>query len=275
MEILVVEGNPERLSAPLRALGGVPYGESYARCLEKLSPRISCSIVHPCEDGLDCLARGRALSDYAGIVITGSGLSCCDENSDVLNQVRFAEKAFVSERPVFGSCWGLQVMARALGGKVRRNPKGREFSIGYDIVLTEAGRAHPMYTGIESPFAALAVHADEVESLPAGWTVLAGNGMSAVQAAAIQQGNSTFWGVQYHPEFSWSDMAVTARQLAPQLIKEGFYTDEASLLERTRKMAGLDDCPQIVSDDLSIPHSLLNPVNRQRELANWVHTILI
>ena len=92
-----------------------------------------------------------------------------------------------AKTPLFGSCWGLQVVTVAAGGTVRANPKGREIGIGRRIALTPAGREHPMYAGKASVFDAVTVHLDEVETLAPGTTVLAANAQSDVQAAEIRQ----------------------------------------------------------------------------------------
>ena len=100
-----------------------------------------------------------------------------------MRQVDLVRAALNTGTPVFGSCWGLQVITAAAGGSVRKNPKGREIGFGRGIRLTEAGRKHPMYVGKLDVFNAPTVHLDEVDTVPPGTTVLATNAMSAVQAA--------------------------------------------------------------------------------------------
>ena len=99
-----------------------------------------------------------------------------------MRQIDLVRAALKTGTPLFGSCWGLQVITAAAGGSVRKNPKGREIGFGRGIRLTEAGRKHPMYVGKLDVFNAPTVHLDEVEALPAGTTVLATNAMSSVQA---------------------------------------------------------------------------------------------
>ena len=116
-------------------------------------------------------------------------------------QIELARAVLKSKTPLFGSCWGLQVITVAAGGMVRRNPKGREIGIGRRIALTPAGRGHPMYAGKATVFDAVTVHLDEVETLAPGTTVLAANALSDVQAAEIRVDGAVAWGVQYHPEY--------------------------------------------------------------------------
>src|ERR1051325_11135069 len=103
----------------------------------------------------------------------------------VTRQIEFARAAFAASVPVWGSCWGLQVATVALGGSVRRNPRGRELPIARAITVTGAGRTHPLLASRAPVFDALCSHLDEVETLPPNAEVLAGNELSAVQAIAV------------------------------------------------------------------------------------------
>ena len=76
--------------------------------------------------------------DEHGIAWTGSPLSAFEELETVTNQIEFARAAFGAGIPCFGSCWGLQVMAVALGGRVHRHPGGPEIGISRRVGLTDA-----------------------------------------------------------------------------------------------------------------------------------------
>ena len=132
--------------------------------------------------------------------------------------------ALATGTPLFGSCWGLQVITAAAGGSVRKNPKGREIGFGRGIRLTEAGRKHPMYVGKLDVFNAPTVHLDEVEALPAGTTVLATNAVSEVQSVEIRTNGSVAWAVQYHPEYPLREIAAIVRRIGTRLIEEGFFS---------------------------------------------------
>jgi len=72
------------------------------------------------------------------------------------------------------------------------------------------------------------VHRDDIGQLPPGATVLADSDMG-LQAVEMRQGGSLFWGVQYHPEYSYADIAATANRYAPVLLAEGLFADRAEL----------------------------------------------
>ncbi|MBT3787568.1 MAG: type 1 glutamine amidotransferase [Alphaproteobacteria bacterium] len=206
--ILIIDGNAAETNAQTIACGGRATGDGYARTLQSLCPSLDIRIARPVEDGLECLPESSQLKDYDGIAITGSALNAYNDQPEVQVQIELARQAFESGVPVFGSCWGLQVMCVALGGEVQANPKGRELGIGRKILVNETGLAHPMLVGKCQVFDAVSIHLDEVTRLPENAIVLAGNAMSEVQAIEIRRGNHLFWGVQYHPEFDLGEITA-------------------------------------------------------------------
>src|SRR5262249_12070172 len=117
----------------------------------------------------------------------------------------------------------------AAGGSVRANPKGREVMIARDIRLTEAGRAHSLFAGKDAIFASPCIHGDEVEALPQDAEILATNAVSEVQAAEIRHDGGTFWGIQYHPEYSLNEITAIMHRYKPTLLAEKFFREEASV----------------------------------------------
>src|SRR5262249_52373142 len=151
--------------------------------------------------------------------------------TEVTRQIELARAVLDAGTPIFGSCWGLQVLTVAAGGSVRKNPKGREIGFGRRITLTEPGRQHPMYIGKQHVFNAPTVHLDEVETTAPGTTVLATNEVSDVQSAEIRMNGSVAWGVQYHPEYPLHEIATIVRRIGPRLIDEGFFRDNAEIAD--------------------------------------------
>lgn len=221
--LLVVEGSTASAIAETVARGGMAHSRRYAVVLEKLGADVDCQFAHPSEDGARALPKGAAFTDFDGAVWTGSPLHVYDEGPAVLNQIAFAEKLYASCVPIFGSCWGLQIMTRALGGRIHTNPRGREAGIAQDLTLNDAGRTHPMYAGKAETFECFTVHLDEVAEIAPGTKVLASNPVSPVQAASIETGGGRFWGVQYHPEFNAADMLRIFGNIAETLVTEGTY----------------------------------------------------
>ncbi|MBS0536160.1 MAG: gamma-glutamyl-gamma-aminobutyrate hydrolase family protein [Proteobacteria bacterium] len=269
--LLVIEGNNPATMAEHVSFGGTEASKGYAALLRELLPVAQVDICQPA-DVTAQLPAGEALEGYDGIAITGSGLHVYNGGPEVTRQVDLVRTALGTGTPVFGSCWGLQVITVASGGVVRRNPKGREIGFGRGIRLTEAGRKHPMYVGKLDVFNAPTVHLDEVETLPAGATVLSSNAVSQVQAVEFRTPGSTAWGVQYHPEYPLRELAVIVRRIGTRLIGEGFFADESDMQEFARDLDTLDRDPACkrLSWRHGISQNVLDKKLRVSEVANWV-----
>lgn len=269
--MLVIEGNSPQTMAEHVAAGGIPASKGYSNLLRELLPGAAVDICHP-GDPTAVLPEGESLQGYDGIAITGSSLHIYNGGAEVTRQVDLVRAALATGTPVFGSCWGLQVIAVAAGGVVRKNPKGREIGFGRGIRLTDEGRKHPMYVGKLDVFNAPTVHLDEVEVLPAGATVLATNAVSAVQAVEIRTNGSVAWGVQYHPEYPLRELAAIVRRIGTRLIGEGFFANEPDMQAFAQDLDVLDGDPECkrLSWRHGISQNVLSKKLRVSEVANWI-----
>jgi GMP synthase (glutamine-hydrolysing) len=271
LRLLVVEGNTAADRARHAVNRGATPSQAYAAVLRELAPDASVDICYPADPGAGLPDSG-GLEGYDGVVLTGSSLNLYDMTPPITAQIDLARQVYASGTPVFGSCWGLQVLTAAAGGVVRRNPKGREMGFARRIVLSEAGRAHPMMAGRPIAFDAPAVHQDEVETMAPGTTLLASNGMSEVQAVEIRCGRSIAWAVQYHPEFSFAEIADIGAALADRLIAEGFFTGPDEVARWHADLDTLDADPgnRPVAWRLGLDAELTDTTRRRREIANWI-----
>jgi len=243
----------------------------YAELLQELLPSAVVDICFPADPGAN-LPSGQALEGYDGVAITGSGLHVYEPSPAVTNQIELTRAALKSGTPVFGSCWGLQVLTVAAGGVVRKNPKGREIGFGRRIKLTEPGRKHPMYVGKPEVFNAPTVHLDEVETVAPHTTVLATNEVSDVQSAEIRVNGAVAWGVQYHPEYPLSEIAAIVRRVGLRLIDEGFFLDTKEIAAFADDLVVLDRNPteMRLSWRYGISKNVLEKKLRTGEVANWL-----
>ncbi|HEY4203886.1 MAG TPA: type 1 glutamine amidotransferase [Xanthobacteraceae bacterium] len=269
--LLVIEGNSPQTLTEHVAVGGTPAHHGYSNLLRELLPGAIVDTAHP-GDLNATLPEVDALEGYDGIAITGSSLHIYQGGPAVIRQIELVRAALATGTPVFGSCWGLQVITAAAGGTVRKNPNGREIGFGRSIRLTEAGRKHPMYVGKFDVFNAPTVHLDEVETVPAGATVLATNAVSAVQSIELRTNGSVAWGVQYHPEYPLRELAAIVRRIGPRLIEEGFFKDVADIQVFSEDLDTLDrdpDCKRL-SWRHGISKNVLDKKLRTSEVANWI-----
>jgi GMP synthase (glutamine-hydrolysing) len=221
LRFLVVEGNTRPARMTHKAAYGLMPSESYAAVLQAIAPDAVCDLAFPADEGAN-LPDPAGLQTYDGVVLTGSALNLYDATPEIRRQVDLMRSVYASGTPAFGSCWGIQIGAVAAGGDVVRNPRGREIGFARRIAPTDAGRAHPMLAGRPAAYDAPAIHLDTVTVAPQGCTVLASNSYSDIQAAEIAHEGGTFWGVQYHPEFSLGELAVILERRMEILVAEGF-----------------------------------------------------
>ncbi len=268
--ILVIDGNVADIRARQIAALGYDSGAGYARVLRRIDPSLQVDVVLGA-DSDPLFPSGVGLEHYDGVTMTGSALNIHDGGTPVTRQIELAKAVFAAAVPFFGSCWGLQVAVTAAGGEVRVNPRGREFGFARRVLLTEAGRQHPLFAAKPAVFEAPTVHRDGIAALPAGASVLATNDFG-VQAAAFTFAGGEFWGVQYHPEYDYLDIAAAAERYGTTLVSEGLFCDAAALATYAAELRALDKNP--CDAPLLWKHALGPAVQsegmRLLEIRNWL-----
>lgn len=157
---------------------------------------------------------------YDGYVLTGSHHSVNDSALPWLPPLFefVAAVACSSDRRVFGACFGLQVIATALGGRVEENPDGR-FAFGSERIQFDGGAAATL---LES-------HGEQATTLPPGARRLAGSASAENEAFAI---GDRVLAVQFHAEFT---PAMMLEKILPRLRDQGRLTAG----EEARSLASL------------------------------------
>ena len=270
--ILVIDGNVAEVRAAQVAALGYDSGQGYSRVLRRLNPELTIDIVLAA-DAEPIFPDGISLSDYAGVTMTGSALNIYNGGPPVTRQIELAKAVFAAGIPFFGSCWGLQVAVTAAGGEVRANTRGREFGFARRVLLTDAGRAHPLFQGKPAAFEAPTVHRDEITALPPGATPLATNEFG-LQSAVFTHGRGTFWGVQYHPEYDYVDIAAAAERYGEAFVKEGMFRDMPALKEFANELRVLQSNPTDATLlwKYGLGSAMRSESLRMLEITNWLRT---
>jgi GMP synthase (glutamine-hydrolysing) len=272
----VVEGNTRAGREAAHKAAMMTQSELYVETLKKLRPQSRIDVVCP-TDAESQLPAGAQLTSYDGIVWTGSALNVYDRTPEIERQIDLMRICFERRTQMFGSCWGLQIAAVALGGDVHANALGREIGIARQISLTDKGRAHPMYAGKGGTFDAVAIHLDHIVTPPPGCAVLATNAMSPIQAAEIRHGEAVMWGVQYHPEFDVAYIATLMRRYGEMMVNEGFCRDKADA--DTLAATWIEAAGNPERKDLRWRYGLgpdvLDPSRRLAEIDNWLKDIVL
>ena len=268
---LVAESELPDERAARRSRAGKSSGETYRATLRQMVPDATVSVVAPADADAVMLSVDDLLG-FDAVFLTGSPMHVYEDDLAVHRQLAFMRAVFAAGVPSFGSCAGLQVAVAAAGGKVRRMPERLEAGIARGIAATGAGRDHPLLAGRPPSWDAAAIHGDEVEELPAGALLLAGNEVTGVQAAEIRHDRGVFWGVQYHPELSLEEIAIALRAQAGDLVEAGLADDDGEVQSRANDLAALHRNPQSRSLrwKLGVNGEFAEERCRRRELANFI-----
>jgi GMP synthase (glutamine-hydrolysing) len=157
-----------------------------------------------------------------GIIVTGSPLSVTEGAPWMLQLGDDLLRVAARGTQVLGVCFGHQLLARAAGGEVVKNPRGREIGT-VSVQLTEAGRRDPLFAWVgASELEVQATHLDSVDPVPPGATLLASNENCAAQAFRLSE---TVAGVQFHPELSTAAMRDLILSRRDKLEAEGLDAD--------------------------------------------------
>lgn len=136
------------------------------------------------------------LDKYAALIVLGGPMNAdqIDTYPNLLTEVDIIREAVDRDMSVLGICLGAQLLAKALGGSVARNPV-REIG-WYDVNLTEAGAKDPVLSSFSQEQCVFQWHEDGI-GLPPGAEHLAESADSQVQA--FRHGEHAY-GFQFHLE---------------------------------------------------------------------------
>ena len=270
MNILIVDGNEKKASDRYIELGMQTQYEVYKEVLENLSDIIlNIETIHPASVN-EFVPRGLNLEDFDGIVWTGSVLNIYDYGSSIERQIELAKTLLTKKNKIFGSCWGLQVLATAADGIVRKNPNGLEAIIAKDITLNNEGQKHPMYKEKPFKFDSFCWHYDEIESLPSETVILSSNDKSKVQSFSFLRKNSEVWAVQYHPEFNPVWMSGLMFQRKKLLLEENIINSEEDFEKLYLYLSNISK-NNYLKNKLQISDSLITDSIHTKELKNWLN----
>lgn len=193
-------------------------GEKFARLIGPLRPdwRFTTIAVKDGEFPAD-------LTGYDGFIITGSPASVHDDAPWVHRLMQVIRDIRAADRPLFGACFGHQAIAKALGGRVGKNPGGWVF-----------GLAETQMEG--APIRLYAAHVEQVTQLPEGAEALGGNADCPVGSYRIGPRVLT---TQYHPEITEDFARALVEEYQDKLPPEVAERAKASLIQpaETGRMA--------------------------------------
>ncbi len=180
------------------------FGSQYTQLIAR---RVrECKIyseIHPYNLPLEKI---RSLSPK-GIILSGGPSSVYEKDAP-----RCDPDLFKTGIPILGICYGMQLIAQSLGGKVSHSEK-REYGNARLII----DRPARLFKGIKGRGESLKVwmsHGDQIKRLPKGFYILAHSENTPI--AAIEDPEKKIYGLQFHPE-------VVHTQMGKVIIKNFLY----------------------------------------------------
>jgi GMP synthase (glutamine-hydrolysing) len=176
--------------------------------------------LHPQQLRIVDVAAGEALPaprEVAGAIITGSAAMVTERSAWSERTAGWIRDAMDAELPLFGVCYGHQLMAHALGGRVDYLPGGREIGT-QAIELSAAGAQDPLARRLPTSFRAHTTHEQSVIEPPGGAAVLA---RSARDPHQLLRYGPHALSAQFHPEFNAEVMRAYIRRKHADMRREG------------------------------------------------------
>ncbi|AXG79781.1 glutamine-hydrolyzing GMP synthase [Streptomyces paludis] len=164
----------------------VDFGAQYAQLIARRvrEARVYSEIVPSTMPVAEMLAK-----NPRAIILSGGPSSVYAENAPTVDRALFEAGV-----PVFGMCYGFQLMATTLGGTVD-NTGAREYG---RTELRVSNTGSTLFEGTPAEQAVWMSHGDACSAAPAGFTVTAST--DVVPVAAFENDERKLYGVQHHPE---------------------------------------------------------------------------
>ena len=177
---------------------GSQYTQLIARRLRELS--VYSEVWAP-DTPAEKIAEGKP----AGIILSGGPKSVSDPGAPQCDR-----RLFDLDVPVLGICYGMQLMAHALGGTVAPAPR-REFGharvrIGCGSGAIGPGDGAALFTGVPDEIKVWASHGDFVAAAPAGFSVLGTSANAPV--AAMADTRRSLYALLFHPEVAHTERGL-------------------------------------------------------------------
>jgi GMP synthase (glutamine-hydrolysing) len=209
----------------------VDFGGQYTQLIVRRVRELGIySEMVPWSKAAERICAERKVSPQLAVILSGGPRSVLEQGAPTL------DFAVLEGIPTLGICYGHQLMARGLGGKVE-NGSHREYGLRNIQVTEEHDR---LVSGLTSSQVWMS-HGDQVLEAPPGFDVTAQTDSCPV--AAFENVAERQYGVQFHPEVSHTTDGRTIlkrflldiAKLTPDWNSESFIDEE---IARIREMVG-------------------------------------
>jgi GMP synthase (glutamine-hydrolysing) len=164
----------------------IDFGAQYSRLIARRvrESNTYCEII-PYDAGSEILNE----QDVIGVILSGGPNSVYEDGAPMA-----PAWVFDAGVPILGICYGMQLIAHQLGGKVESVTE-REYG---HAVIHKDGQGNVLLEGLDSEIPVWMSHGDRIEELPPGFRSLAYSENSPIAVMGNEEG--TYFGIQFHPE---------------------------------------------------------------------------
>lgn len=161
--------------------------------------------------------------EVIGVILSGSPLSVYDKDAFHIDL-----KSIIGKYPVLGICYGAQLMAYSLGGKVQPAATREYGRANLEMINSD----DPLFCGIKKGSQVWMSHGDTITAIPQDFKVSAST--EKVTYAAFRNEEKKIWGVQFHPEvYHTTDGMTLLRNFVVNICGSRQSWSAASFVEST------------------------------------------
>lgn len=205
------------------------YGSQYSQliCRRVREVQVYAELI-PWDRADDLLPRIKPI----GIILSGGPNSVYEPNAPTLPQ-----SVLDAGVPVLGICYGLQLLAHALGGQVSGSREREYGAAAIEVIGANADAAGDLFADLPTTMPVWMSHGDRVERLPDGFIAIAHTANSPLAAIADQA--RRLYAIQFHPEVAHTPHGT---QLLENFVKricgaQGDWTPGNFIQETVQRIA--------------------------------------
>jgi GMP synthase (glutamine-hydrolysing) len=179
-------------------------------------------------------AKLPAQTDFDWLIVMGGSQHVWQEKEHpwLVAEKRFISEALANDKIILGICFGAQLLAETLGGRVFSS---KNDEIGwYEVTVSDEGKASYLLKNVPRKFLTFHWHSDHF-SLPPGCTRLAFSEPTANQAYTVK--NSRVAGLQFHPEYTIELINYFAINDGHEWQKDQYVAGKEAVLSKSEQIS--------------------------------------